>query len=106
MPAANIMPGAAVMRLSASETATAKIEAVPATSVASPGSSSPEASADCIVSPAPAAMGMPDGSPIFSASSGQRKPTISHGLTIRGNISIGMPSAFICRLDQLRSLAS
>ena len=36
------MPGAAVMRLSASETATAKIEAVPATSVASPGSSSPE----------------------------------------------------------------
>ena len=100
------MPGAAVMRLSASETATANIEAVPATSVASPGSSSPEASADCIVSPAPAAMGIPEGSPIFSASSGQRNPTISQGLTMRGSISIGMPSAFICRPDQLRAFAS
>ena len=100
------MPGAFVMRSSGASTATANIEAVPATSVASPASSSPEASADCIVSPAPAAIGMPERSPIFAASSGDRNPTMCHGFTISGRISIGMPSSSIWRRDHLRSRAS
>ena len=79
---------------------TQNMEQVPATSTACPGSILPLPIMDCIVSPAPPQIGIPAGSPVFCAISSVKCPIISHGFTIRGIISSGIPRMSSCSFDQ------
>ena len=79
---------------------TQNMEQVPATSTACPGSILPLPIMDCIVSPAPPQIGIPAGSPVSCAISSVKCPIISHGFTIRGIISSGIPRMSSCSFDQ------
>ena len=79
---------------------------VPATSAAIPGRNIPQPSMDCIVSPAPAHIGVPAGTPVRSAISLVSPPTMSQGFRMRGIIDGSMPRIESCSSDHLLRMTS